>query len=324
MKIEALRELEPDLWRAPSAHNTQPWVLRYPERDGDPVEVGWDPARALPVADPTGRDLRLGLGAFVECCLVVCATAGLRVAFEPAWDESEPRAGWLVAAPEIYPTPYTVGEVRSRRTARVPYAPEPLPAPLLTELRSIAEADGATLEVLAGTPVPGLLREADVHQYGTPPVMAELRSWLRLSPRHPRYEEDGLTDRALALSRAEALGLRTVLSPRVYPLLRPLGLARLLAASGGAPAGGDILVLVGPADATPEDQLRLGRTLFRVWLTLTREGLATHPLSQLIDAPATRATLAGDLGVADPARLLHIARAGRPLSTPPSSARRVS
>src|SRR5215470_8587014 len=26
---DELRELEPDFWRAPSAHNTQPWVLRY-------------------------------------------------------------------------------------------------------------------------------------------------------------------------------------------------------------------------------------------------------------------------------------------------------
>ncbi|MQA98571.1 MAG: hypothetical protein GEV11_29760 [Streptosporangiales bacterium] len=88
--------------------------------------------------------------------------------------------------------------------------------------------------------------------------------------------------------------------------------------------GGDILVLIGPRDATPEDQLRLGGTLLRLWLTLTREGLATHPLSQIIDTARTRAALAGHLGVDDPARLLHIARAGRPLRPVSASARLVA
>jgi hypothetical protein len=55
----ALRALEPDFWRAPSAHNTQPWVLRYHDTS---AEIGWDPACTLPAGDPTGRDLRLSLG----------------------------------------------------------------------------------------------------------------------------------------------------------------------------------------------------------------------------------------------------------------------
>ena len=59
---------------APSAHNTQPWRFA-PLADGR-VAVRWDPARALPVSDPTSRDLFLGLGAAVESARLRAAAAG--------------------------------------------------------------------------------------------------------------------------------------------------------------------------------------------------------------------------------------------------------
>jgi hypothetical protein len=55
--VDELRAREATFRRAPSAHNTQPWLLSY---DVDEVRVGVDPARSLPDSDPTGRDLRWG------------------------------------------------------------------------------------------------------------------------------------------------------------------------------------------------------------------------------------------------------------------------
>jgi hypothetical protein len=67
--------------------------------------------------------------------------------------------------------------------------------------------------------------------YESPPVVDELRSWLRLSKRDPRYERDALTYECLALSRLEAQALGLLLRPRVYRLVPRLGLHRLLTAS---------------------------------------------------------------------------------------------
>ncbi|MFD0852947.1 hypothetical protein ACFQ07_11980, partial [Actinomadura adrarensis] len=125
MTLNALRALEPDFWRAPSARNTQPWTLRYRRRF---VEVGWDPSRALPATDPAGRDLRLSLGAFVETCLIVSTDAGMNVRFVQDHDESAYRIGYLVAAEGPYATPFTTQDVRDRRTGRVPYQPGRLDA----------------------------------------------------------------------------------------------------------------------------------------------------------------------------------------------------
>ncbi|NUR84667.1 MAG: hypothetical protein HOY71_11335 [Nonomuraea sp.] len=266
----------------------------------DEVEVAWDPARALPVSDPTGRDLRLGLGAFVETCLIVCASAGFSIGFRP--DPGPRRVGFLHRTAEPYETAFTVEDVRQRGSNRGAYEPGRLPEELVERLgvHRVGCAD-----------VADLLYVADLHQFGDDAVSGELREWLRLSPRHPRYLQDGLTDRALALSRAKAIGLAVALS------WRPL---RKLAAVGGKGLldyDGDVFVLAGSV----EDQVEHGRALMRLWLTLAGLGYTTHPLSQVIDCADTRRILAVRLGVDDPETLLHIARVGRPKAPAAPSAR---
>src|SRR5262245_3454438 len=97
--VDQLRARAALCQRAPSAHNTQPWVVHY---GADRVDIGWDGHRALPASDPTGRDLFLSLGAFVETCLVVAADAGLAVEAEVAVDETARRVARLRPASTRY------------------------------------------------------------------------------------------------------------------------------------------------------------------------------------------------------------------------------
>ncbi|MEO3928908.1 nitroreductase [Micromonosporaceae bacterium B7E4] len=318
MDVAAFRALEPLCWRAPSAHNTQPWRLDHRTAE---IRVGWDPADALPAADPSGRDLWLSLGAFVETCLVVAADAGLRLGFVPDHSAQERRVGWLRASGTRYDTPFGAAEVRGRRTHRGRFAAGP-PADAVAAVDAVARAAGGAVRVVPDADrLARLLRVADRHLYADPAVVAELRSWLRLTPGHPDYHADGLTDRCLGLSRAEAAGLRAALA--AYPVLCRLGLPRLLAAAAGNPLalGGAVLVLVGPSGVDDARLVGFGRVLMRVWLTLHGAGLAAHPLSQLVDAPATRDALGSVLDL-PPERLLHVVRVGRPAGTAPHSARR--
>lgn len=313
--VSDLRALEDDCRRAPSAHNTQPWLLR----DGtDAVDVHWDPARALPDSDPTRRDLFLSLGAFVETCLIVAADAGLPVRAEIAVDRAALRAARLLPAPAVYETPFTLASVRQRRCARGGYAPGALDPAVLASLTAL----GADLRQVPARSLVAPLAEADRWMFGTPEVVAELRAWMRLSPRHPRYHLDGLTDRAMAMSRVEAAGLATMIGPRAYPVTRRLGGPALLAAAskGLLRYDGTVLVLVGTA-VTPEAVIEQGRALVRVWLALSGRGLAVHPLSQLLDCAATSAQLAARLGLAPDESPLAVFRTGRPLQEPVRSAR---
>jgi hypothetical protein len=297
--VSDLRDRESLFRRAPSAHNTQPWTVDY---RADEIVIGADPDRSLPASDPSGRDLALGLGAFAETALIVAADAGLSV----ACDLSDPRLIRLVPAAERYDTIFHGADVDARRVARGPYEPG------LLDLVILAGLEPGIVHVRSRD-LAGDLAVADRWTFGAPPVARELRAWLRLNPRDPRYHRDGLTDRALGLSRVEARVLSGAL--RAYPLTRRLGLPTLLATSGRnlLRYEGSVLVLTGP-----EGDLRAaGRRLLRTWLRLARFGLAVHPLSQLLDCPATAARLADRVG----ATPLAAFRVGRPLHVPARSAR---
>ncbi|WP_431935427.1 nitroreductase [Micromonospora sp. RP3T] len=318
MDLAAFRALEPLCWRAPSAHNTQPWRLRY-ERWA--ITIGWDPADTLPAGDPSGRDLRLSLGAFVETCLIVAADAGLRLDWVADHDEHDRRVGRLRPARQPYRTPFRTSEVWDRRTDRGRFNGGP-DADVLAAVDAVARRAGGGVRLVPGAGRLGaLLRAADRQVYADPAVVAELRRWLRLDPARPDYRADGLSDRCLGLSRPAATGLRAALA--AYPVLRPLGLARLLAAGDDPLArGGAVLALVAPPDLDAAGQVEFGRVLMRVWLTLHAAGLAAHPLSQLVDVAATRDTLGALLDVA-PQRVVHVTRVGRPVAAAPRSARRI-
>lgn len=321
-----LREREELCRRAPSAHNTQPWVLRY---DNDAVEVGWDPARELPDGDPGRRDLFLSLGAFVETCLIVAADAGLAIRAEITVDEERRTAARLLPAPDLYATPFSARTVGLRGCARGVHTGGRLTAADLGAARTGLER--TSLVEVPARELAGLAVRADRWLFGSAPVVRELRSWLRLHRSHPRYAADGLTYEALAMSRAEAAGLRAVLVPGVHGVLRRLGLARLLAASqsGLLRYEGSVLVLTAPAGPTASDAgapagspaalVRAGQELVRVWYGLAERGIAVHPLSQILDCPRTERELARRLGGGE--RPLAVFRAGRAAGPPVRSAR---
>jgi hypothetical protein len=310
--VDSFRTHEDACRRAPSAHNTQPWVLHYAD---DVIDVHWDPERALPESDPTRRDLFLALGAFLETGLIVAASAGLPVRAEIAVDLADQRVARLVPAASLYETPFTLASVQQRGCARGGYAPGVLDPVTLAAL-------GGDLRQVPTRELVAPLTEADRWMFGTPAVVSELRSWMRLSPKHPRYQLDGLTDRAMAMSRVEATGLAAMIAPRLYPVTRRLGGPALLAAAskGLLQYDGSVLVLVG-RPVTPEAVIEHGRELVRVWLALSEQGLSVHPLSQLLDCATTAALLAAHLGLGPGESPLAVFRTGRPLQPATRSAR---
>lgn len=329
--VLALREV----WgRAPSAHNTQPWLLRA---DGDRLLLHWDPARELVVADPTRRDLWLSLGALAEALVIAAADAGHDL--EVAWDVDARtnraavvrRRGPARDTPDP-PARFTSADLFARSCARGPYAAPFVAADEVARtatdaggspagVTGLPVADRPGLAVLPAALVNRLLPRADRWIYSAPAQVAELRRWLRLWPGHPAYDQDGLSDQALALSRSQARALRIALSPRVWPQLSRAGGPALLAAAGRQRDLGTVVAWHVPVAlaADPAAVAEAGRGLLRVWLVASRRRLHVHPLSQLIDAPATakrvHAALPGDR------RALSAFRIGTPEQPPARSAR---
>ena len=260
--------------------------------------LGFDPSRWLAASDPTRRDLELSLGAFAEAVLIAASEEGIALRFE---------GDRFVPAETSYETPFTRADLEHRRTSRLPYEPGRI-ADLSAARGHLRE--GEALHELSARDVIALFSRADRHVYETPPVVEELRAWLRLDPRDPRYVEDGLNAECLDLSRLEARALALALRPRVLPFVR-----RALTSASARVLGRDHSILV--LEGSPEAVRESGRSLLRVWLALDRDGYRTHPLSQLIDSDDTADALAELLGIPR-GHLLAVFRAGRSPDPPRS------
>jgi len=309
MELSALRQ---HLWvacRAPSAHNTQPWLLiDAPE--------GWrlefSAARHLSASDAGHRDLLLSLGAFVESLLIVAAELRVSLQFEVDVDLEARRLGSFTAGTQPYRTAFRSAHLLSRRTSRLPFEPLVPHAALQRTLQAELNP-GESLITLKGAQLHDLLVPADEYLLDTPGVAREFHRWFRACAQASGPAAlDGLTAECLGLGRLQSRTLSMLLSEGIYPWFRRSRLPRLLARTSSAVLRKDTCVMALVAEGSrPADTLAAGRTLQRLWLALTAEGIHTHPLSQILDYPSTAAKLPARLSVGEGRRILSLFRVGR-------------
>jgi hypothetical protein len=274
--------------RAPSVHNTQPWLFRT---GPDAVELWSDPRRKLRT-DPAGREMLISCGA---------AVFGLRLAVRSLgyWPVTQllpdPARLRLLARVSIgAPAPATglerqmLDAVPHRHTHRGPFAPGPLPPGLLAGLQHDALAEGATLVLVTGGLAYDRLQRitAAAARRGdlTPRARAEIRRWTRSAASMAR---DGIPATALAGGTGSEAGR---LPQRDFDLGR--GIAGL--PSGGAPPPATAVLLT--SGDRRADWLRAGQALHRVLLHAASQrvfaSLHTQPLEDAAARDLIRSRLA--------------------------------
>lgn len=294
---------------APSVHNVQPARWRILGDDG--LILFEDKSCRLKVGDPRGNDAGISLGAAAEGLRLAASLRGLSLLEHEELLPQETEALRAVACyrlqPADLPPDPLAGLVDRRQSWRSDFAPA-LPADRDAARALIADdaavvADPAQLGTLA--------RSFDRASYGfmrDRPFRTELLSWMRLSPRHPRWSIDGLNAEAMAMARVEAWGAGLVLGP-LFGLLDALGIARPLLAEGGKVAKGAALVVFHrPAEEPPFDS---GRHFYRLWLRIEQAGFGAAVLAALADDPEAAAKLADMTGLPPSRRVVSAFRIGR-------------
>lgn len=315
--------IAPAVWRAavaraalaPSVHNTQPARFRLGPQG---ILVAADPARALAAGDPDRRDAGLSCGAAVEALVIALAREGMGLACEDRWlaDDRGTVPGLRLAA-VLTPAGQAAADpldaaLEMRFTHRGRFLPLATPldwapedAVLLRDAAAIARIaalnDAASLQVLR--------RDAD---------RAELRAWMRLSRRDPRWALDGMNRAALRMGAVEAWGAGLVLGP-LWRLVDGLGLAPALTAEAARTRSAPLVAAYHrPAGESP---VTTGRAYLRLVLAAAARDLAMWPMAALADDPATRARLSGELGLGRDRRLVQVLRLGPPDQPAPPRAR---
>lgn len=274
--------------RAPSPHNTQPWL--FATRDGE-IDVVLDESRVLEVCDPDGREAVLACGAAVLNIRLALARGGLSCAVSVLPDRRRPEllatlrvgVGRRASADDVR----LADVIDTRHTNRRPFAEAPVPSAVRHALTRAASEEGAGLPLLTDPAsfdtFAALLRRAEHVQRHDPAFAAELAAWSHHGERHdgvplsaggPR----GTDETALALRDfGGAFGEDPDKAAREFER-QPL-----------------VAVLTTPGD-TRRDAVRAGQALQRVLLTATASGLQASFLAQPLEVPRTRAELRTLLG----------------------------
>ncbi|MFD5247690.1 Acg family FMN-binding oxidoreductase [Amycolatopsis sp. NPDC058340] len=267
--------------RAPSPHNTQPWIF---ELGPDTIDVVLDESRILGACDPEAREARLACGAALLNLRLAIAAAGRISEVELAPERARPSLlARVTLGPRHRPTTterHLAAAIPRRYSNRRPFTDEPVPLRLRTAVREAAREEGARLVLLdeAGLleATAGLIRRADHIQHLDAAFQRELQAWTRQTS-----EDDGVP--------ASAGGPRSAggLLPGRY------------VNEDGAPRVFEqdplVAVLTMPNDA-PISQVRAGCAMQRVLLTATDAGLSASFSSQPIEIPAIRDELRDLLG----------------------------
>lgn len=270
---------------APSVHNTQPWRFTV---DGEQICLYADTGRQLVATDPDGRELMISCGAALFTVRLALRSLGLvpeiHVLPEPGEPALVARVSWPQRAPADEFERRLVGQIRSRRTHRGAFDPEPLPTGLLAALRAGAERDGAALRIVADDGRRAAL--ADAVQTAERELRQDrerIRELARWTPAPSRESRDGVpaTSYPARAERTEPYFPGRDFARGHGWGLPPLGAARL-------PRSAGVVGLLTTAADRPVDWVNVGQALQRILLTASACGAAVALHSQPIELPRLR------------------------------------
>jgi nitroreductase len=308
-----------DALAAPSILNSQPW--RWQVSD-DTADLRADRARQLVNVDPDGRMLTVSCGAALHHARTALTAAGVipEITYLPDPDDADLLARVGIGG-TVAPSPAALRRYRAmaiRRTDRRPFAETPVPGDALDDLSATAHRYGAHLHLPTPEAMVGLTvaagHAATVEQ-ADPGYLAELATWVHADGPRPDDDwngTDGVPADTAAAPAARPVPIRDFTATGIdrRTIHDPVALADRYARYAILYTDGD----------GPRDWLAAGEALSAVLLEAAARGLATSPMSDLIEVVRSRLLLRDLLsGIGYPQMVVRIGvpdAAGRSASTP--------
>jgi hypothetical protein len=333
---DPLRALIAAAVRAPSIRNTQPWRVVCPGPGR--VLLYTDGARHLPGCDPSGRQVFLAHGAFLELFDMAAREGGFRTdldLFPDGWPGSSLLTESPVARIDIVPDPQAERDplhdlIPLRHTNGRPFRRRDVPLPLAGDLTACCDYErvalGFTCDPGLKQDIGRLIIAATELELSSPTRLHEALSFFRFTDREAAQSGDGFGLAQEGYGRLSRFFIGSLLFTRrraegpASPFPRfAAGRARRQAETAGGFGW-----LSTKADHRIE-QVRAGRALARVHLKATGLGLAFQSMPQVIadypEAGTIRNELYECLGIPDTLTVQALFRLGYAAPVPPPARR---
>lgn len=279
--------------RAPSAHNTQPWKLRW---WGDRLDVFVSEERMIPAIDSSGTDLLHSLGAMIENVILTLGHLGLAAQYEVAREISCEvpviRLSWEKSR-KPFQEEDLYYQIPLRRTSRLPYQKDSVEESLILKMEKYLLTPCKmywTQDPRKISSIRKLVAFATVQQLKDREIAAELYEWTRFSRKDPRWYRDGLNAACMGWNRIESKIYKHLLHPKRLAWLSKSFVFEKLYYSErqSAPLSPAVILVTLTAEDNPHNRILAGRSLQRLWLAASHAGLTTHPISAGVDVTLTR------------------------------------
>ena len=284
-KAEITRRVVAEAIWAPSVHNTQPWRFSVEEHG---IGVHADASRRLAIADPDGREMMISCGAALFTVRLALRSLGYIPAVQMLPDPGDPllvaRVTWRDRAAVTEYERWLFSQVRSRRTHRGAFHPEPLPSNLLAMLRQEVVRDEAALRIVADdgrrATLAAAIQTAERAALLDSNGVQELARW---APAPGSARTDGVPATSYP-ARAERTD--PYFPGRDFAHGHGWGLPPLSTASAARSAG--VVGLLTTRRDRPADWVSAGQALQRILLTASSYGAAVALHSQPLELPWLR------------------------------------
>lgn len=300
--VETVRWIAEHAVAAPSAHNAQPWRMRWA---GGRLELWRVPERSSMFLDFDRGATWAAFGAVLENVELAARARGWACHVVP-FPEPE-----LVAAVSFEPAPPEtdplLAQVARRCTNRRIEPRRPLEAGEAEALREACASGGGMLLMLEESldDLAAMNGRADRTCFVNPVIHHEMFHGFRWTAEEAERARDGLDVRTLELAAPDRAAVRLMSWAAVPRFFEAVGAGRMLEEVGRkAVLTASALALVVVPGTTRESYLQGGRAMQRTWLAATGLDLAVAPLATLPYffarhargegfSPAERATLDG-------------------------------
>jgi nitroreductase len=271
---ETLRAAMALATRAPSVHNTQPWQWRIGSHS---VHLYADPSRHLIHTDPDGRDLLISCGAALHHAVVALCSLGWQTTVHRFPNPAEPNhlaVIEVVARTADQSDIALAAAIPRRRTDRRYFSEWPVALGDIALMAARAARFGIGLRrVVPDEALTAALRQAVSQHIQDLDYLTELTTW---SGRYASVA--GVPARS-----TPAPDQRATVPGRIFAgpaLSQPAGVT-------ATDDNGSLLAL-GASTDSPTDRLRAGEATSAVLLTATAQGLATCPVTEVLEDPSCR------------------------------------
>ncbi|KUI25776.1 NAD(P)H nitroreductase [Mycobacterium sp. IS-1742] len=263
--------------RAPSIHNSQPWRWRVGDNS---VHLYAEQPPHLSHTDPDGRELLISCGAALNHCVTALSALGWRSVVHRFPNPAQPLHLAAIEMHRQAPSEVDIAlaaAIPRRRTDRRHFSAWPVAVGDIALMGARAARAGVSMRrVEPTTDFRAVVAQAVWEHVSDPDYRDELSLW---SGRHASTA--GVPARSIPVSVPEAR-----VPGRLF-----VGAALDQPADAGPADDNAVLLALGTATDDELARLRAGEATSLVLLTATALGLATCPVTEPLEIPATRAAV---------------------------------